>query len=144
MINRATANEGAGHCKSGTETGAACRDVESSRTLDAELVGDDGRSLGSLQVPRRRRDDHGTDLLGCNAADVQCFTRRADRHREDAFTFAGEPARLDTRSRLDPLVGGIDQLADLGVGHDSLRAVNAEPEKDGLPTSGHTGNRLTH
>ena len=56
----------------------------------------------------------------------------------------GEAACLDARALLDPLVGGVDGLDDLGVGHHPAGPVGADPEHAGVRRAGDAAARRGH
>ncbi len=62
----------------------------------------------------------------------ECLLCCRSRHVDDALVVGGEVARDDARALADPLVGGVDVLADLVVGHHPRRAVGADAEDAGV------------
>jgi len=97
-------------------------------------VGNLGGCLGRQFEVCGGRDDDGVDLLGGDAAGFECFSACRDRHLDDVFFGIGESAVLDAGSRLNPLVAGVDELADLIVGDYPFGAVNAQTEHLRLST----------
>ena len=106
------------------ESAARGRHVECEGILAAGLVGD--------QIARRREEhigghggaDHHIDRHRVYARLVEQVDDGARSHVGTADAFAFEDvARLDTGVRHDPLVVGIDHLAQLVIGEDILRKI---------------------
>ena len=117
-----------------TESSAAGPDVECGGAVGAECVRNLRGGLRGLLEVRRGRDDDRVDLLGCDATGFEGFPAGLDGHVHDVLFGLGEAPVLDARSRLNPLVARVDELADLVVGHHPLRAVDTQAEHFRLAT----------
>ena len=117
-----------GECHAVTESGAADGDVECGNTVRAEFGGDLRRACRRHEQMGVGREDDGVDV---GAGEQSIGDRRApglDAHLHDVLVAAREASGLDAGPRVDPLVGGIDVLADLVVGDDALGTVRTDAE----------------
>ena len=96
---------------------------------------------GRLQRVGDRGEHDAADLVGVDAGVGQRLAGRGDGHVDDRLVGRGEAAGDDAGALTDPLVGGVDALADLVVGDDAGRAVAADAEDAGVaaPTDGRDG-----
>lgn len=73
-------------------------------------------------------EDDGVDVGAVQEGVRDRLASGVDGHLHDALVAAGEAAGLDAGTGVDPLVGGVDVLADLVVGDHTLGAIGADTE----------------
>ena len=87
-----------------TETGATDGDVEGGHAVAAEFGRDLGGSGRGQQQVGVRGEDDGVDVRALQQRIGDRLAAGVDRHLHDALVATREPARLDSRTGVDPLV----------------------------------------
>ena len=116
--------------------GAGSRDVEGRSRRCAEPVSQAGRGRRRGVRVGHGGDDDGAELGGLDAGLLQGLAGGALGHVDDADVGGGTVAGDDAGALADPLVRGIDPLADVLVGDDDVRAVGAESQDAGVLLDG--------
>ena len=112
--------------------GAGGGDVEGRGRRRAEAVGE-ARGSGRRRVRvGHGGDDDGTELGGLDAGLLQGLAGGALGHVDHADVGGGAVAGDDAGALADPLVGGIDPLADVVVGDDDVGPVRADAQDAGV------------
>ena len=114
------------------EAGAGGGDVEAGDvTAQAELGLQEARRGREGDVRRHRRDDEEVDVGGRQAGALQGLGGGLGAEVRRILARAGDPAFADAGAGLDPLVGGIHHLGELGVGERAFRRPDPDgPNKD--------------
>jgi hypothetical protein len=77
------------------------------------------------QIRRRRAEHDEVDLVRFDARRFERMRGRVKGEIAGRFAVGCASALTDARARRDPLVGGVDDLFEIGVGDDLLRQVAA-------------------
>ena len=113
-------------------------DVER-RALDAEPVGDHGGGRRGLVGVGHGGEDDRADLRRLQAGGGDRLAGGRLGHVDDRLVGGGEAPGDDAGALADPLVGGVDQVDDLGVGHHPLGPVAADAPDAGVLGAGRGG-----
>ena len=105
---------------------AAGEEVEAPGSLDPEAILHQTRRGGEQHVRRDRSHDDGLDLAGVHASALQGEARRLHRHVRRGLIRSRDVALRDAGALHDPLVVGVDQLLQVGVGQQPGRGVTAD------------------
>jgi hypothetical protein len=110
------------------EAGADGLHVEGKAMAHAETVLDaDGRRRKRIVGRRGRADDH-VDVIRRQAGIVECRTRGLAAPSEDVVSSSPAMITLANTGALDdPLIGGVDDMFHVGIGHNALRKCGSEP-----------------
>src|SRR5690606_19820346 len=125
---RTRADQVGGDAETVAEPTAAGGEVEGGDTVHAE-VGGDGRGAvrGELE-PARGAQQHHVDLRPVAAGVGQGSIARRHRDRPQRLVTADPTAVAHTGALVDPLVGRVEDLADLFVADDAPRPVGTDTE----------------
>ena len=104
--------------------------VEGRALGDAEAVLDLHRRRRKGAVGRRRRADDEIDVDGIDAGAHQRLLGGGDAEVGRELVVAGDVALTDAGALDDPFVGGVDDLREVGVGHDALGQMGADAADD--------------
>src|SRR5439155_18681158 len=105
------------------EARARGADVEGGGVLGAEDRLEVARLRGEQPVGGRGGVHDGVEVQRCETVLLEHLQRRGLPHAGVALFFAGDAPLADAGALADPLVGGVEDLAELVVGHDARRRV---------------------
>jgi hypothetical protein len=111
-------------------------DVEGDADRRAQLALDDGRGRREGHVGRGRGDDDQVDVGGGLAGVGQGASRGLDGQVAGRLVVARLVALADAGALLDPLVAGVDDLGQVGVGDDLLGQIGTDAG-DGAANNAH-------
>ena len=107
------------------KTGAGGRDIETGGVLRADFLLHETRGRRKQHVRRGGGDEDEIDLLRRNLRLLERFQRGLRRHVAGLFVFRRDATFFDAGASGDPLVAGVDDLREVGVGEAFLRHVTA-------------------
>jgi hypothetical protein len=129
-FRQTTRHETVGDAERINEARADRLDVEGHAHARAQLALNDGGHRGKGHVRRRRRHDDQVDVRRRLAGVGQGLPGGLDRQVAGRLIVARLVALPDAGAFLDPFVGRVDDLGQVGVGDDLLRQVRADAGDD--------------
>ena len=120
-------HEGESDFKTGDESGARGGKVEAERLFALEMVLHQRAGVRKDVVGGNRGDHDRIDVASVDSGLRQGFFRGLDRHGGRGFVGSGDAPFFDACTRANPLVVGVDQFFEIGVGPFFFREVRARP-----------------